>query len=73
MTKENKEKVAKFIKAQPPKWGTITGDILCYDTVDKKRIDVNFIFDGELFISGDDGELYEFSEIELIDERVLNF
>ncbi len=73
MTKENKEKLAKYLKAQPKKWGNHQGRILCFDQVDDRRVEVDFIIDGELFIGGDDGEKYEFSELELIDERVVNF
>ena len=71
MTKENKEKLAKFLKEQ----GAYTM-VLFYDQVDDRRIDLDVWYeksDGNIYIAGDEGEMYEFSELELIDERVLNF
>jgi hypothetical protein len=71
MTNENKEKLAKFLKEQ----GTNTM-VLFYDQVDDRRIDLSVWYEeseNDVYIAGDEGEMYEFSELELIDERVLNF
>jgi len=71
MTKENENKLAKFLKMQ----GTNT-IVLFYDQVDDRRIDLDVWYeksDGNVYIAGDEGEMYEFSELEIIDERVLKF
>lgn len=73
MTKENENKLAKFLKSEA-KNGLAFIKVLCYDQVDDKRLDIDMVYDqGEVFIGGDQGEIYEFSELEIIDERVLNF
>jgi hypothetical protein len=74
MTKENENKLAKFLKANADKNNMAWINVLCYDQVDDKRLDVEMVYDkGEIFIGGDQGEMYEFSELEIIDERVLKF
>jgi len=71
MTIENKEKLVKFLKEE--------GDnrmVLFYDQVDDRRIDLSVWYEeseNDVYIAGDEGQMYEFSELELIDERVLNF
>ena len=73
MTEQEKTKIEIYLKAQPKKWGHHGGKILCFDQIDNKRVDIDFTIDGELFIGGDDGEVYELDELKLLDERVLNF
>ena len=69
MTKENKEKLAKFLREQET-----NTTVLFFDQVDDRRIDLDVWYeksDGNIYIAGDEGEMYEFSELELIDERVI--
>ena len=74
MTKENENKLAKFLKANADKNNMAWINVLCHDQVDDKRLDIEMVYDqGKIFIGGDQGEIYEFSELEIIDERVLKF
>ena len=73
MLNTNKEKIINFLKTQPKTGGLYSGRFLCFDKIDERRIDIDFLIDyNELFIGGDDGDSYQFDEIELIDELVLN-
>ena len=72
MTTENLKKLEKFLKGNS-KNGVTFQKVLCYDQVDDKRLDIDMVYDqGEIFIGGGQGEMYEFSELELIDDKVLN-
>ena len=51
-------------------------NILFYDNIDDKRVDLNMWYeesDNEIYIAGDEGELYELHELDLIDDAVLKF
>ena len=70
MTKEHEQLIKNYLVNFP--MGKI---ILFFDNVDNKRIDLDIWHeksDGNIYISGDEGEIYEFSELELIDKEVLN-
>ena len=71
MKPKNTEKLTKFLKEQ-----ATNTSVLFYDNIDKRRIDLRVWYEksnGNIYISGDESELYEFSELELIDECVLKF
>jgi len=73
MTPEHLELLTDFLK----KKGTMDGTnvrVLFYDPIDQKRVDLPLWFEpalNEVCIGGDEGEMYELSEVELIDTIVL--
>jgi len=70
MTKENTQKLIEFLKSK----NEAVEAVLFYDQIKDKRLDLFVWFslsDNDIYIYGDDSQLYEFSELELIDEVVL--
>jgi hypothetical protein len=64
MITEHEDLIKKYLVNFP--MGT---RILFFDTIDNKRIDLDIWHektDGNIYISGDESEIYEFSELELI-------
>jgi len=73
MTQEHTKLLTEYLKAKPiysnPK-------ILFNDLIDHCRVDVEVFYEpsqNKVYIGGDQGELYEFDELELIDQDVLSF
>ena len=75
MKPENQTKLYNYMKEKAN--GKIHFEsVLCYDTIDKKRVDIPFCYEityDDVIITGDEGEIYEMSELELIEDKILNF
>lgn len=67
MTTEHTGKLKEFLKKQP---NNFKHGILFFDNIDKKRVDLDVFYEpseDKVFIAGDEGEIYEFKELDLID------
>ena len=73
MEKIDKEKITKYLRSKKISNGNYSGSVICFDMIDKKEVSIDFIIDSELYITGDDSEVYDFDDLELIDGRVFNF
>lgn len=70
MEAHHKELIKKYLENHPT--GT---KILFYDNVDGKRVDIGIWHeksDNEIYMYGDESQIYDFDELDLIDEVVLN-
>lgn len=68
MTIEQEIKLKEYLKTQP---NNFKHGILFFDTIDKKRIDLDVFYEpseDKVFIAGDEGEIYEFKELDLIEQ-----
>jgi len=71
MTTDDKKLLTEYLKAK----GTNTL-VLFDDMIDKKLVHLSVwyeISDGNIYIAGDEGEMYEFDELQLADDAVMNF
>jgi hypothetical protein len=69
MTIEHTELLKAFLKEK----GTNT-NVLFQDNIDNKLVDLSVwyeISNGNVYIAGDEGELYSFDELDLIDGRII--
>lgn len=67
MTLEQTEKLKGYLKKQP---NNFKHGVLFFDNIDKKRVDLDVFYepsDDKIYIAGDEGEIYEFKELDLID------
>lgn len=70
MEAKHKQFIKNYLKNHPT--GT---KILFFDNIDNKRVDIGIWHeksDDEIYMYGDESQIYDFSELELIDEAVLN-
>lgn len=76
MTQEHKELLTKYLKGKAiSKKGWPHENILFFDTIDHKRVDLSCwweALDNNIYIAGDQAEIYTFDELDLIDKNVLN-
>jgi len=71
MTTDDKKLLTEYLKAK--------GDntlVLFDDMIDKKLVHLSVWYeksDGNVYIASDEGEIYEFDELQLADDAVMNF
>jgi hypothetical protein len=71
MTTEDKKLLTEYLKAK----GTNTL-VLFDDMIDGKLVHLDVWYetsDGNIYIAGDEGQMYEFDELQLADDAVMNF
>jgi len=67
MKAEDTEKLKEYLKKQP---NNFKHGVLFFDNIDKKRVDLDVFYEpseDKCFIAGDEGEIYDFKELDLID------
>ena len=61
-------KLKEYLKTQP---SNLKRGVLFFDTIDKKRVDLTIFYEpsvDKIFISGDESEIYDLEELNLLDK-----